>query len=92
MSLVFLSGSVEHVAAAFFVSVIRQLDFRDRFEAFVSASQNHVSRLRRPALAKTGLSAASMGGKAEHLALLRPLSNTKTANLIGRERRNRGRS
>ena len=57
-----------------FVSVIRQLDFRDRFEAFVSASQNHVSRLRRPALAETGLNAASMGGKAEHLALLRPFS------------------
>jgi hypothetical protein len=52
-----------------FVSVIRQLDFRDRFEAFVSASQNHVSRLRRPALAETDLNAASMGGKAEHLAL-----------------------
>jgi hypothetical protein len=50
------------------------LDFRDRFEAFVSASQNHVSRLRRPALAETDLNAASMGGKAEHLALLRPLS------------------
>src|SRR5690349_2039378 len=48
--------------------------FQGRFEAFVSASQNHVSRLRRPALAETGWNAASVGRKAEHLALLRPLS------------------
>jgi hypothetical protein len=36
-----------------FVSAICQLDFHGPFEAFVSASQNRVSRRRRPVLVET---------------------------------------